>query len=47
MLPDHLFAGLRMKAARGEIMSVWKIGAWNLEIVCYLSFGACNFAKFE
>ena len=22
---------------------VWVIGAWNLVIVCYLLFGACNF----
>jgi hypothetical protein len=40
MLSDHLLAGLRMKAARGESMPVWKIGALNFDIVCYLFFGA-------
>jgi hypothetical protein len=29
--------------ARGKSKPVWVIGAWNLDIVCYLLFGAWNF----
>jgi len=28
---------------RGDPELVWIIGAWILEFVCYLLFGACNF----
>jgi hypothetical protein len=27
----------------GKLKLVWIIGAWNLDIVCYLSFGGWNF----
>ena len=31
------------KTPRGKSKPVWIIGAWNLDIVCYLLFGAWNF----
>ena len=47
MLSDHLLAGLRMKAVRSESNPVFEIGAWNLDFICYLLFGACDLLLLE
>jgi hypothetical protein len=37
------FASIQTKAPKGKPKPVWIIGAWNLDIFCYLKFGAWNF----
>ncbi len=43
---SYILPEFELKACCG-LSNVWVIGGWNLDIVCYLLFGAWSFFEFR